>query len=274
MSEFNIEEYINSLPNDIEAIHISHKSLTYIPCLKRFHKLKSLYCHYNQLTSLPKLNDSLQVLYCYHNQLTSLPELNDSLQVLQCSHNQLTFLPKLNHSLRQLYCYNNQLTFLPELNHSLQYLNCSYNQLTFLPKLNHSLQLLYCYDNQLTSLPKLNHSSLRELSCYNNQLTSLPELNHSLQHLYCNNNKFIIECSGYLSNQTKNEINRTFKCLDSCRHLFWSLKFKQKFRDWLWLKVRLPKIEKLYHPSKLNALLHDKNDDITEEELDKVISAW
>ena len=30
----------------------------------------------------------------------------------------------------------------------------------------------------------------------------------------------------------------------------------------------------MYHPSKLTELLNEKNDDITEEELDKVISAW
>ena len=159
------------------------------------------------------------------------------------------------------------------MNHSLKELCCSRNQLTSLPKLNDSLKELYCANNQLTSLPKLN-DSLQELVCDNNQLTSLPKLNDSLKVLYCNNNKFIIEYSGHLPNQTKNEINLIFRCLYRCKLLFWSLKFKQKFRDWLWLKVRLPKIENRYHPSKLNELLHDKNDDITEEELDRVISAW
>jgi hypothetical protein len=54
--------------------------------------------------------------------------------------------------------------------------------------------------------------------------------------------------------------------------LFWSLKYKQKFRDWLWLRVRLPKIEMLYHPSKLNELLSAS--DMNDEELDNVIGAW
>ena len=71
MSVFNIEEYINSLPDDIEIIDVSNKSLTYLPSLKRFYKLKELYCYYNQLTSLPALNQSLQKISCYNNQLTS-----------------------------------------------------------------------------------------------------------------------------------------------------------------------------------------------------------
>jgi len=53
--------------------------------------------------------------------------------------------------------------------------------------------------------------------------------------------------------------------------LFWSLKYKQKFRNWLWIRVRLPKIEMLYHPSKLNELL---NADNSEEELDNVLVNW
>jgi len=235
MSAFNIEEYINSLPDNIEKINISYKSLTYIPCLKRFHNLKELYCSNNQLTSLPKLNNSLEILYCYDNQLTSLPKLNNSLQ--------------------RLYCSNNQLTSLPEL--------------------NNSLQRLYCSNNQLTSLSKLN-DSLQELWCYNNQLTSLPELNHSLQRLYCSNNSLplLLEQNKHLNHEKRNKINYIVECLYRFKFLFWSLKCKQKFRDWLWLKVRLPKIENMYHPSKLYTLLHDKNDDITEEELDRVISAW
>ena len=233
MSSFNIEEYINSLPDDTETIDVLNKSLTYLPSLKRFHKLKKLYCSYNQLTSLPELNDSLQELYCSNNQLTSLPELNHSLQSLYCSYNQLTSLPELNDSLQRLYCSKNQLTSLPELNHSLQKLYCSYNQ-----------------------------------------LTSLPELNHSLQELYCDHNQFslIINHIGFLTNEHKNILNNKIKTLHRFRLLFWSLKYKKQFRDWLWLKVRLPKIEQMYHPNKLNELLNES--EMNEEELDNVFSNW
>ena len=36
MSTFKIEEYLNSLPEDIEEIDVSDKELTYLPDLSRF----------------------------------------------------------------------------------------------------------------------------------------------------------------------------------------------------------------------------------------------
>ena len=254
MSAFNIENYIHSLPDDIETIDVSFKSLTYLPSLKRFHKLTKLCCNNNQLTRLPELNNELQILHCHYNKLTILPELNYCLKILLCFNNQLTSLPKLNNELQTLYCSNNQLTSLPKLNHKLCELQCCYNKLTRLPKLNYSLQYLDC-----------NH----------NKLICLPELNNNLQYLYCNNNLFtkIISIQpGMLTQDEKNKINNVFQCLHRFKLLFWSLKYKAQFRHWLWVRVRLPKIEMLYHPSKLNELLNAS--DMSEEELDSVLVNW
>ena len=52
-----------------------------------------------------------------------------------------------------------------------------------------------------------------------------------------------------------------------------SLKYKTKFRDWLWLKVRLPAAERKYHPDKLNELLKEV-DDADEEEFDNALTNW
>ena len=41
MSAFNIEEYLNSLPNDVEEIYVIDKRLTYLPDLSRFKNLKN-----------------------------------------------------------------------------------------------------------------------------------------------------------------------------------------------------------------------------------------
>ncbi len=76
---------------------------------------------------------------------------------------------------------------------------------------------------------------------------------------------------GRLTQEKINIINKKFDCLHRFKSLFWSLKYKAKLRDWLWVKVKLPKIEKTYHPSKLNELL---NADMSEEEFDNVISNW
>jgi hypothetical protein len=61
------------------------------------------------------------------NQLTSLPSLNENLQILHCSYNQLTSLPSLNENLKDLYCIYNQFTSLPSLNENLQILNFNNN---------------------------------------------------------------------------------------------------------------------------------------------------
>ena len=233
MSEeiFNIEEYLNSLPEDIETIDISSKNITYLPSLKRFYNLKTLYCDHNELTHLPELNSSLIKLSCYNNQLTQLPELNNHLKVLSCEHNLLTQLPKINSSLKKLYCHHNKLTQLPELN-----------------------------------------SSLIELWCSSNLLTQMPELNSSLAYLYCQNNKFPFKISngGYLLHEKINEFNLKFKCLKRFKELYYLLKFKSQFRDWLWIKVRLPRIQNQYHPDNLSEFLCCVND----EDLDKRLDNW
>ena len=43
----------------------------------------SLDCSANQLTSLPKLPETLTHLYCYNNQLTGLPRFPDSLVIIK-----------------------------------------------------------------------------------------------------------------------------------------------------------------------------------------------
>ena len=168
--EFNIEDYLNSLPLDTTEIDVSGKGLTYLPDLSRFKQLTHLYCTDNQLTSLPPLNENLTQLDCSHNKLTWLPPLNNNLEYLTCSYNHLTWLPHLNDNLQKLYCSRNQLTELPSLNDNLRYLDCNYNPLTWLPPLNNKLQMLYCrntnifnkntylYDNKIKTLRKFRNT--------------------------------------------------------------------------------------------------------------------
>ena len=51
MTEFNIEIYLNSLPDDITIININNKNITYLPDLTRFKNLIELDCINNKLTS-------------------------------------------------------------------------------------------------------------------------------------------------------------------------------------------------------------------------------
>ena len=147
MSEFDIEEYINSLPDDIETINVLGKELTYLPDLSRFKNLKILYCQLNKLVSLPLLPNSLEALYCYDNKLVSLPPLPNSLKLLGCRDNNLTSLPSLPDSLEALICGSNQLVSLPSLPNSLKQLRCFDNKLVYLPPLPNSLEILFCKNN-------------------------------------------------------------------------------------------------------------------------------
>jgi Leucine-rich repeat (LRR) protein len=143
------EIYLNSLPEDISELDISCKDIKSLPDLTKFKNLKILYCHNNQLTSLPILPQNLQELYCNNSKLTSLPTLPQNLQKLYCSYNQLTFLPTLPQNLQELYCSYNQLTLLPILPQNLQELYCINNELTLLPTLPQNLQEFYFSNNPI-----------------------------------------------------------------------------------------------------------------------------
>jgi len=114
-TEFNIENYLNTLPENITEIYLGFKNLTYLPNISRFTYLKILICYHNNLTFLPELPNTLEILFCDNNQLTSLPELPKNLNTLYCYNNQLTSLPELPESLEILICNNNKLILLPLL---------------------------------------------------------------------------------------------------------------------------------------------------------------
>ena len=254
----SIEEYFAQFPNDIEYIGVSMNT-HYLPDLSRFYKLRELQCIYNQLTQLPSLPPTLKYLSCCYNQLTQLPTIPPTLTML--------------------YCSNNKLTQLPSLPHTLTMLLCSYNQLTQLPTLPPTLRDLYCYNNQLSELPSL-PLTLKYLVCCNNEVKHLPNLPSTLFHLDCRNNllpfdhqiydqpydatskmKYIIEI------KNKNNIIIRFK------ELFYVLKYKQRFRDWLWVRIREPKIRSKYHPDNLIKWLYDQ-EKLTLDELDKLDDNW
>jgi len=55
------------------------------------------------------------------------------------------------------------------------------------------------------------------------------------------------------------------------KYTYYCLKFKKQFRDWLWLRVRLPNIEKKYHPQQLNAFIEHCQSD---EDLFTTLDTW
>ena len=95
------------------------------------------------LTELPPLRPTLVTLWCEYNQLTSLPPLvsegnPSTLRMLDCRCNKLTELPPLvsegnPSTLRALDCTGNALTSLPPLPLALHTLQCNDNPLIYPP---------------------------------------------------------------------------------------------------------------------------------------------
>ena len=111
------------------------------------------------------------------------------------------------------------------------------------------------YNNRLTSLVSKN---LKYLFCTHNQLTCL-HLNENLKYLFCSNNP-ISEIIG------DSQIN--LRVLNQFKYLYYCLKFKKRFRDLLWVKIREPKIREKYSHDYLVKNLHDETD------LDELLENW
>ena len=154
------------------------------------------------------------------------------------SNQKLTMLPEFIPNLTHLFCDKNQLTTIPLLS-NLIVLYCDKNQLTTIPLLP-NLTHLFCDKNQLTTIPLL--PNLTNLWCRNNQLTSLPLL-PNLKCLKCDTNPLpYTEINGY---------KNTMEIFNRCKEIIYAKKLRNQFRNWLWDKVRRPKIEAKYHPSKI-----------------------
>jgi len=161
MMNFNIEEYLNRLPDDIETIDVPFRQLTHLPDLSRFH--------------------NLQRLSCSHNELTSLPPLNASLRILKCNNNRLTHLPPLNENLESLYCYQNRLTALPGLNANLDILDCCDNQLTSLPFLPPNLSIFQYMENPIHEYVMYLNEGHHH---HNHNIIQIARLLYNFKHLF------------------------------------------------------------------------------------------
>lgn len=235
MNYQTIEEYFTQFTDDVEEIKVQFIS-NHLPDLSRFYKLKVLFCSNIQLTCLPPLPSTLERLNCSYNKLTHLPPLPSSLESLDCSYNKLSSLPPLPSTLVNLVC--------------------CYNKLTCLPPLPSTLINLYCFINQLTCLPPL-PSGLKRLDCYYN----------SFQYYYD------FEQNERSMTDFITEMQIQLKIINRFRELFYALKYKKQFLDWLWVRIREPKIRIKYHPDNLMKMLEGR-EEMTLDELDELIENW
>jgi hypothetical protein len=59
--------------------------------------------------------------------------------------------------------------------------------------------------------------------------------------------------------------------LNRFRELYYTLKYKNQFRQWLWIKVRLPRIEQAHHPDRLQEALEQEGGE--EADLEAVLQS-
>jgi hypothetical protein len=220
---------------------------------------------------LDSLPNDIKIINLESKNLKELPDLSrfTNLEILNCSENKLTSIPRLNNTLEILYCDNNKLKNLPKLNDNLEILCCDNNKLKNLPQLNNNLRVLYCSDNYLDSLPKLN-DNLKILHCNNNKLNILPLLNNKILEFHFYENPIY----DVIGTTDINTVKRKLSILNKFKNMYYYLKFKKKFRDILWIKIREPKIRKQYSPENLIKLLSTMNDENDEDEFYMLIENW
>ena len=216
-------------------------------------------------TYLNSLSEDITILDISYRYIKSLPDLTrfKNLETLYCFNNQITSLTDLPQNLKILYCFNNQLTSLTDLPQQLKILDCSGNQLTSFSTLPQNLNILYCFNNQLTYLSIL-PQNLKILDCHYNELTSLPILPQNIVKFDCSKNPI----SKIVNSNSLIKTKQNIQILNNFRYLYYCLKFKNQFRKWLWEKVRLPNINKMYNPIYLIENLGDEDD------LDAVLNNW
>ena len=114
----------------------------------------------------------------------------------------------------------------------------------------------------MTSLPNL-PENFKILRCSDNELSCL-QLNEKLEKLdyRCNPIYEIINTKDI--NVTKQKL----KILYRFRYLYYCLKFKKRFRDLLWVKIREPKIRNKYSHDYLVEHLHEDTD------LNELLNNW
>lgn len=243
---FNISQYLDSLPSNIREIQLQEKNLKWLPDLTRFTQLRLFSCSNNKLTSLPALPDSLETLFCSNNILTNLPALPLSL--------------------KELYCDNNKLTSLPLLPDNVLFtINCSNNQLTILPKIPDSLYMLYCYNNQINYIPE--GKGMKILNCYNNPIYERIEyirINYILSPFKLTVNYPSMSNYDFYTSNIK-MLHKFIKFQET----FYTIKYKNKFKKWLW-DIRERKAIDKYSPENLLAILEKTKD----EDYQDILDTW
>jgi hypothetical protein len=198
---------------------------------------------------------------------------------IDLSRRQLALVPSLSRftQLKTLNLSNNPLLELPPLPPFLENLNVRGTLLSRLPQLPSTLEQIVADHCRIISVPRLPSSVIRVDFSYNplwHMVNSPSELTYPfgiLRWVLKDTPLFDIIYNP-LKDSTPFELDAigekgdVYKCLhrlkilNRFRDMFYALKYKRRFRHWLWVRVRLPKIERHNHPDLLRRVLDDSDE--------------
>jgi Leucine-rich repeat (LRR) protein len=201
-------------------------------------------CYYNKISILPPLPPRLGILDCGNNELTELTCLPTSLIGLYCSKNFIKYIDKFPDICRDIRCADNLIEDMPVFPKKLHYLQCSHNKIKSMYALPINTYHVDCSNNLLETLPYIRHNIVY-INCDKNPITEILDTNPNTYNF----NRYVI---------IKENMVKLYK-FKLCYYL---LKYKQRFRELLWERIRKPKIMALYSPENIqNTMLRIQDDD-------------
>jgi len=300
IADDNLLSSLPVLPSTLTHLEVTRNCLERLPELPE--SLEILRAENNLLTELPDFPHGIKVINVRINNLVSIPELPTSLSMLDVGCTNITHLPELPDGLRNFLCDNTpNLYELPNFSKTLIYIDVSANPLlTSFPRFPDNIETFTANNCiGITELPNINHCHyLQDLNVSNCSITRLPQLPNTIEYLDVEGNPIYImknipealnpmessiegipifkevlytdehEFDDYyrfeLAREKLNTLNRF-------REFRYETMFKEKLRNWLWLKVRLPRIERVNHPDRLREALENSD---SEDELINAVETF
>ena len=150
----------------------------------------------NNLTSIPKISNSIKFISLDHNKIQTIDVSFDSIQKMSLRNNIITTIkPNISfHGLRIIDLSYNQITVLPNLRDVfpiVRHLDLSHNQIEILPEFPFQIEEFSISCNKIKEIPG-SFSSLIYIKSANfsdNQIEKVPQLPETIQTLIIHNNK-------------------------------------------------------------------------------------
>lgn len=269
---------ILSLPPNLESLtactflNCSRNPLEVVPALPP--NLVRWFCEYTRLKTLPPLPKSLRSLEIGHCEISGPLLLSENIQYVSCEDNFITNISSTGSmpQLESLYCQFNALESFGNLP-NMRFLDCAFNRLRTLRGLPREVVALTCSSNQFTHFPDIVTTGL--LECVNNPLVSLPDsAMYGLRTLFAIENTTLHNAFAIAHPVNTNDLTSFWmwnEKLNKTRFRIMCLKFRKPLRQWLWDRVRRPKIEHRFHWRNLHVLLDSIGEDGDD---DAAIQEW